>query len=321
MASIQKRGKSWRASIYKKGVRKTRSFPTKAAAQHWAVAAEAEILSGKSKIDSTRTVADAFARYSKEVSPGKKGSRWEQIRLARFSKYRLASIRLSALQPAHLADWRDTRLTEVAPGSVRRELNLVSSVLTRAKREWGWIDSNPVMDISKPRKPNPRDRRISQDEIDQVLAASGYSGRIETKGNLVSVFFLLAIETAMRLGEMTALRPQDVALDDRYVIIRDSKNNDTRHVPLSVRAVELVRGVVESGVTVRSATASSLFKKACKKAGVENLRFHDTRHEGLTRLAQKIGVLDLARVVGHRDTRSLMVYYNPTATEIADRLD
>ena len=74
-------------------------------------------------------------------------------------------------------------------------------------------------------------------------------------------------------------------------------------------------------MTVRSATASSLFKKACKKAGVENLRFHDTRHEGLTRLAQKIGVLDLARVVGHRDTRSLMVYYNPTATEIADRLD
>ena len=55
-------------------------------------------------------------------------------------------------------------------------------------------------------------------------------------------------------------------------------------------------------------------------AGLENLTFHDTRHEGLTRLARKLDVLDLARMVGHRDPRSLMIYYNATATEIAGRL-
>jgi integrase len=63
-----------------------------------------------------------------------------------------------------------------------------------------------------------------------------------------------------------------------------------------------------------------MFAAATKRAGIEGLTFHDTRHEGLTRLAQKLEVLDLARMVGHRDLKSLMIYYNPTATEIADRL-
>jgi integrase len=320
MASILIRGNSWRVSVYKKGIRKTASFRTKGQAQSWAIEIEAEIISGKSRIASARTVEDAFDRYAREVSPRKKGARWEQIRLNLFKRYRLASVRLSNLKPSDIADWRDTRLTEVKPGSVKRELNLISSVMTRARREWGWIDVNPVTDVSKPSDPRPRDRRISQVEIDQVLLALEYTGKIETKNHLVAVLFLLGIETAMRLGEMTALRSQDFEKEGRYVIIRDSKNNDTRHVPLSTAALDLVKTIMDAGVIVTASVASALFRKACAKTGIEDLRFHDTRHEGLTRIAQKIGVLDLARMVGHRDPKSLMIYYNPTATEIAERL-
>ena len=67
-------------------------------------------------------------------------------------------------------------------------------------------------------------------------------------------------------------------------------------------------------MTITSEQASTLFRKGCAKTDIDNLRFHDTRHEALTRLTQKLEVLDLARMIGHRNPRSLMVYYNATAT-------
>jgi len=69
------------------------------------------------------------------------------------------------------------------------------------------------------------------------------------------------------------------------------------------------------------ASAGQAFRKAVKRAGIQNFRFHDLRHEGCTRLAQKLPMLDLAKMIGHRDVRSLMIYYNPTATELAMRLN
>ncbi|MDR2015092.1 MAG: tyrosine-type recombinase/integrase [Azoarcus sp.] len=62
------------------------------------------------------------------------------------------------------------------------------------------------------------------------------------------------------------------------------------------------------------------FRKACRRAQIVDLHFHDTRHEAITRLARKLDVLDLARMVGTRELKILMVYYNATPAEIAARL-
>lgn len=76
----------------------------------------------------------------------------------------------------------------------------------------------------------------------------------------------------------------------------------------------LVFGLNESQV-------DALFRKAKGLAGITDLHFHDTRHTAITRLAKKVPVLDLARMVGHRDIKMLMVYYNESAEDIARRLD
>ncbi len=222
--------------------------------------------------------------------------------------------------------WRDRRLREVSGATVNRELNLISSVFERARKEWGWCVTNPVRDISRPKKPRPRDRRISDDEIERVLYALGYdeNEEVTTRQQLTGVLFLLGIETAMRRGEMVALKWTDIHLLQRYVSIVDSKNADRRDVPLTKRAVELLGRLKQEGerpFLFSSDTASTLFSRAVKKAEIENLRLHDARHEALTRLARKLDVLDLARMIGHRDPRSLMIYYNATASEIATRLD
>lgn len=95
-------------------------------------------------------------------------------------------------------------------------------------------------------------------------------------------------------------------------------------MPLSSKAITLLQALEPKAAgkvfAVRQQSGVVYFRKAVKIAGIDNLTFHDTRHEALTRLARKLNVLDLASMVGHRDPRSLMIYYNPTPTEIAERL-
>ncbi len=70
--------------------------------------------------------------------------------------------------------------------------------------------------------------------------------------------------------------------------------------------------------SVSQESGAIYFRKAVKLASIDNLTFHDARHEALTQLARKLDVLDLARMVGHRDPRSLMIYYNPTPSDWGD---
>lgn len=125
----------------------------------------------------------------------------------------------------------------------------------------------------------------------------------------------------MRAGEVFGLEWKRVNLPKRFVRLAETKNGDWRDVPLSGRAVELLeamRGVDRASVfTVDSQVASTLFRRARMRAKINGLTFHDSRHDAITRLAQKLNVLQLARMVGHRDIRSLQTYYNETAESMA----
>ena len=127
----------------------------------------------------------------------------------------------------------------------------------------------------------------------------------------------------MRAGEICGLMPQDVA--GRVATLNKTKNGTKRNVPLSTRAVELLEllPLPEKDGTifgVSTGSVDALFRKAKKRVMIEDGTFHDTRHLAITRLAKKLNVLDLARMVGHRDLRQLQVYYNETAEAMADRL-
>lgn len=129
----------------------------------------------------------------------------------------------------------------------------------------------------------------------------------------------------MRQGEIWQLQWQDVYLKKRFVRLHETKNGTKRDVPLSKEAVRLLTllNPKEEGKVFQSnqASAGVIFRRALRLAGINGLTFHDTRHEAITRLARKLPILDLARMVGHRDPRNLMIYYNPTAEELAEKLD
>lgn len=324
MATLTKRGKSWFAQVRRGGHSVSRSFTRKMEAQTWATQVENEIVAGtygRPKLDSLAAVC---ARYAEEVSPSKGGVRWERIRLASFQRETLAERPIANITPENLGHWRDQRLAQVSPGTVLREMTLLTAVFEHARREWRLIAVNPWRDVRKPKAPRHRERRISDDEIERITLALGYDGSpIATLSQQVAVMFLLAIETAMRAGELLSLRWSDVDLQRRVAHLRKTKNGDQRSVPLSEAAVSLIAQMPRASDTVFAVEPGSrdaLFRKAVKRAGCVDLHFHDTRAEACTRLSKKLDVLQLARMIGHRDPKSLMVYYRETAENIAKLL-
>lgn len=321
MASIQRNGTRWRVQVYVQGKRESASFDTKQQAAQWALTRQAE-LSGKKLPD--RTLGDAMREYVRKVSPTHRGARWEEVRLTALGRHAIAKRKLATLAGSDLADWRDARLQQVKPGTVVRELTLLRSVLEVARRDWHWIRLNPMADVRWPKTPSGRARRVTQAEIDAVAKAFGVADelRAETATQRVGLAFLLAIETAMRSGEMLALTRHDIHLQAQYVVLRNTKNGDRREVALSSRAVEILKALPEGEGPVFAMTdgmRDALWRKTRPEA-LADLHFHDTRSEAIWRLSKKLDVLQLARMIGHRDPKSLMHYYNESATDMAARL-
>lgn len=322
MASYRKLKTGYRVELCVNGNRESGMFDTKAEAKAWAAKRETELRTGKKTTEKARTVGDILNRYAKEVTPTKRGARWERLRLNMVHRYPLARVKLSALVPADIAAWRDVRLTEVAPASVKRELVLIGSALEVARREWGWLEKNPARDVRKPTAPHGRDRRITEDEIFRICMALGYeSGEAILTKQRVAVAFLFAIETAMRAGEICKLRRVDIA--GRVATLPVTKNGKARQVPLSSRALELLSFLPDDDglFCLSSDSLSTQFRTARIKAAIDDLTFHDSRHEAITRLASIFNPLELARIVGHSDLKTLMVYFNKSAEDMAKMLD
>ncbi len=322
MPTYRRRGTNWRAEIARAGQRESATFPTKAKAEAWAKARERDIMAGQAGPGLRRPLRDALLRYSDHVSPTKRGARWERIRLAGMARDAVADVLLAELVAPHIAAWRDRRLAQVSGASVAREFNLLRSVLEVARREWQWIRDNPCKEVRKPAARPPRTRRISDDEAGRIVRAMGYEGgEPENASQRAALAFLFAIETAMRAGEICGLTWD--AVREKSVVLPRTKNGDQREVPLSMEARRIVGLLPRTGARVFDVAGGSLdvlFRRGRDKAGITGLRFHDSRAEACTRLAKRLDVLDLARMIGHRDLRSLRIYYRATADEIADRL-
>lgn len=320
MAAIRKRGDKWIAEVRVKGTYRSKTHDTKASAQRWALDLEQSL--GRANAISG-SFGEAMARFAKEISPARKGGRWEIPRLAKFQRDPIAAIMLDSITGDDFQQWINRQTT--SPATINRDLNLMGSVLRDARKLWRWTTNNPMREVSRPKQPPARDRLISQDEIKRVLLALEYDEQmpVHSMRQQIAVAFLLALETAMRQGEIWGLRWEAVQLERRFLTLTETKNGTRRDVPLSLRAVELFKkiGTTEGRViTCNQASAQTVFRRAVALAGIENLTFHDSRHEAITRLARKLDVLDLARMVGHKDLRSLQIYYNATAEDIAKRL-
>lgn len=334
MASIRKRGNSWQAQIDLKNIRTSKTFKLKAQATAWAASVENAIVAGTYNQVVDKTFGQLLDRYAEEISAKKEGSRWEQIRIGLFQRRypALMDTKLSVLSAKHLAEMRDHRRKTVSDSTIIRERHILSNAFNIAVKEWKWLAKNPMEEVSRPKEPEPRDRRISKQEIDAIIFATGYSYEEPptTIAARVGAIFLFAIETAMRCKEMCILRWDYVDFEQRTAIVPKKTVMHTktggRAVPLSKEALRILRQMqeVRDGDLVfnlKPAQVDANFRKYRDRVLIEDLHFHDTKHEGITRLAKKLSIYDLARAVGTRNLKTLMGYYNNSAADIAPLLD
>lgn len=318
-----------RASVYVNGIRDSKTLSNKQKAKSWARDRESELSKQDGTIDCTKTFGDLFKRYADKISSQKEGAHWEQVRLNMFlKKYKaLCNIKLVKSKREDLEDWVDLRIKNVKPSTVNRELNLISHTLTCARR-WRWIAHNPMADLQRPKNPPARFRRISEREIKEICFVLGYREDTELtrKREFVAVAFLFAIETAMRAGEICSITRSNINRDARVAHLDKTKNGDQRDVPLSERALALLDRLPELTkddepvFQLKSGSLSTIFRTHRQKTDIQDLVFHDTRHEAITRLADHLHVLELAAVTGHRNLNELLTYYNKSAGDLAMKL-
>lgn len=305
MGTFRKRGNSWIAEVCVDRQRQSKSFPTKRDAVAWANSIEQDGILAR------HTVQEALDKYI-PIAESHKGAQAELSRLKSLSV--LGSHSLERLTPAVLSTWRDDRLKQVAPVSVRREMIVLSSVLRLCRDEWGWMRDDPLKKVRRPATSKPRQRGITQAEIDAITQNLL---KMRTGRQIVQIF-LLSLETAMRLSEMLSLEWGDVSA--KTVELKDSKNGDTRQVPLSSAARSILSERKDIDPERVFTLSAHVVSKAFQRASINGVHFHDSRSEAITRLSKKLDILQLAKMVGHRDTRSLMIYYAESAESIADRL-
>ena len=323
MASYVKTKNGWKAYVKKKGLRTTKCFRTKVAAKAWATQQENELASVFNS-SFKGTFGDILERYCTYITLKKPKPKNDNNTILRFLKDSIASIKAVEITKKHFAEFRDKRLEQIKPSSVRRELKLFSSICTTAYEEWEWLNHHPMKTLSLPASGEPRDRRPTEEEIQQICRTLGYAEGVPVilKTQLVAVFYLLAIETGMRSGELVWMNANKscISIENRCITLLVTKNGTVRQVPLSPRALELVKVILQSDLSITDQSRDTLFRKARDYLKIKNLTFHDSRHEACTKLSDSLHILSLAKVTGHKDLRQLQVYYNPTVSELADQL-
>ena len=363
MATFRKRGEfQWQAQIRKEGwPAQSKTFNTLAEAEAWAAVIESEMVRGvfMSRAEAERTtLGKIIGRYISEVTPLHRGATAEELRLKAMQRHPLASRPLASLTSTDFALYRDARLKgdakkgtpPAAAATVHRELGLFQQVIDQARREWGIaIAENPVRLVARPKLKNARDRRLRADEEKYLVAALESGGRDEggkfiegTRNPWIAPAVKLALETAMRQGEIVSLEWRHVDLKARTAHLPLTKNGTARTVPLSTAAVKLIKALPRSEGQVFPLTANALkiaWQRALRRAKenyeadrkkrrakpdprfLADLRFHDLRHEATSRLAEKLSnILELASVTGHQDLQMLKRYYHPRAEDLAKKL-
>ena len=342
MATITKTpSNTWKAIIRKRGWPTTiKTFRTKRDAQDWARRTEDDMVRGV-YIDRTGSdrilLKHALDRYLREVSSTKRETTANAERhKAKALKASLGVSSLAAITPDLVARYRDERLESgKSNNTVRLELSLLSHLFTIAIKEWRvGLFYNPVANIRKPTPGKGRDRRLGVDEEQSLFKACD-----RHSNPMLGWMARIALYTGMRAGEIKSLNRAQVDLDKRTVHLTETKNGSARTVPLTRQATDVFRAALNN--PVRPLDTDLIFwgepgrdgrrrpyefrpawGRTLKRAGIEGLRFHDLRHEAVSRLVEAgLGDQEVAAISGHKSMQMLKRYTRLRAEDLVERLD
>jgi len=330
MATLRKRNGKWHVQIrraHQPSVNK--SFVHKADAQRWVRKTEAEIdlkgLLPDTTILKQHTLGDLITRYLEQVTPTKRGHGPESLRLKKIKRHSLASCRLINLKTVTVNKYVEERIAEVCPATVALEVGLLHHIIETAKLQWGIpFQDNPIKNVRRPGKPNVRDRRLEPNEENLLIEACE-----DISVTYLKPILTIAVETAMRRGEILNIKYDDINESLRTLRIPKTKNGHPRVIPLSKKALVTLLGVPRGYPEGQSDCIFNVSPNALRlswerlrsRVGIDDLHFHDLRHEAISRLFEKgLSIPEVALISGHRDYRMLFRYTHLRAEDIAAKL-
>jgi integrase len=337
MATIRKRGEfQWEAQVRRKGQPNlSKTFEIKVDAEDWARDIERDMRRGlfiDRRESETTTLLEMLKKYEENVTPRKKSKIRELSRIARWKKHKLASYSLANIKPKDIATFRDERRKhKLAENTIRLDLALLSCVFEYCRECEIPID-NPCRLIKLPSGSNKRERRLSDGEEANLLE---YIPKAMPRSKNLLELIQLELETGMRQSEILGVEWDDVRLKDKLIHLDDTKSGDPRDVPLSPKAIKVLKRMVRpiKNERVFKITQDALirgFKLACnlaikaqvkpKPGFMDNLKFHDLRHEAATRWAPHLEAHELCKMFGWKTMQMALRYYHPTALSLANKL-
>lgn len=277
-------------------------------------------------------LSKALDKYFSTVSRHKRGQLQEFYRINVIKRSRLANRNMDEISSIDIAEYRDNRLSEfnartqkpISANTVRLELALLSALYNLAKVEWGTCSINPVENVRKPTVSSGRTRRLTTQEERQLTRY------FKDKNPELLAIFQIALETGMRQGEILSLRWEYTDLRLGVAHLPLTKNGTSRDVPLSSKARQILCGLGErphhENGYIFSYTSSgfkSAWRVALKALAIDDLHFHDLRHEAISRFFElgTLNVMEVAAISGHKSMNMLKRYTHLRATHLVSKLD
>ena len=330
MATIERRvskdGKvSYRAKVRLKGYpAQSATFERKTDCTKWMHSTESAIREGRYfKINESKkkTLKDLIDRYEKEVLPQKKSIQSQKSQFDWWKK-QIGGYSLADITPALLIEYRSKLLSEPTERNLQRTnatanryCAALSHAFTIAVKEWGWIQDNPILKITKLKEPRGRTRYLSDDERERFLVVCK-----ESKSPYLYLLVVLAISTGARKMEIASLKWQDIDLERGLIILHDTKNGEKRSLPLMSMAKDLMKEhhknrndqtdlVFPSNNLRKPIDIRTPFETALKKARIDDFRWHDLRHSAASYLAMNgASLAEISAVLGHKTLNMVKRY-------------
>ena len=323
VGNIRKRHGKFQAQVRREGVTPVyKTFTNKKDAVVWVRGIEARIDAGETNVAAPKatSLADLITRYSQEITPLKKGRHTEQRRLSRLLRDPIARTPLSKLTSAKLAEFRNRRIND-GVRAAQYDLILIKHCIKIARLEWGVpMPNNPVDNIRIPNGIKRRERRLLEGEYEALSKAAQ-----QCKNRLIWPIVDFAIETAMRRSEILALRWENIDHEYAIATLPDTKNGSKREVPLTKKAKQVIGSLSKQEeylFPMSDCAVRHTWDRLVKRAGIENLRFHDLRHEAVSRLFEMgLSVPEVASISGHKDYRMLASYTYVNNRQLVDKFN
>ena len=316
MATLRIHGKKWQSIIRIVGRPiLAKSFQSKTDAKRWANETELKIRredAGVAKIKFP-SFRDISLRYLNEVSIHKKCQRDERYTINSLAREAWSEYPINKITPLIIGKYRDKQREVVKDNTINRKLDVISTIYTTCKKEWGYPVANPVLSIRRPKMSEPLTRRLSDREINLLLKGNRTSEILRT-------IIDLALETGMRQGEILRIHPKHIEGNTLIIPIAKTK---PRTIPLTKRALEILKHATLP-FNIKQDRLTKQFKRLCNHYGIKGVRFHTLRHQSLTNFmkVKKLDVPSTMLIAGHSDPRMLLrIYNNLKVEDVAKKLN